>query len=96
VPELKPGDVVVIDNLAAHKVDGVLRLIQATGAQLRYLPPYSPDFNPIEQCWAQLKQRLRALKARTLAALENAISQALAAATTDHFAAYFHHCGYGL
>ncbi len=95
-PKLKPGDVVVMDNLAAHKVEGVLRLIQATGAQLRYLPPYSPDFNPIEQCWAQLKQHLRALKARTVTALEMAIEQALTTATADHFAAYFHHCGYGL
>jgi transposase len=63
-PQLKPGQLVVMDNLGAHKVDGVRELIQQTGAALCCLPPYSPDFNPIEKCWAQLKQKLRALKAR--------------------------------
>jgi transposase len=58
-----------MDNLAAHKVEGVREQIQATGAQLLYLPPYSPDFNPIEQCWAQIKQRLRAAKARSVLTL---------------------------
>ena len=57
-PQLQPGDVVVMDNLAAHKVAGVRESIQGRGAELLYLPPYSPDFNPIEQCWAQVKQRL--------------------------------------
>ena len=71
--KLAPSKVVVMDNLAAHKVHGVLDLIEATGAKLRYLPPYSPDFNPIEMCWAQMKQLLRALKARTVTALEQAI-----------------------
>jgi transposase len=63
-PQLKPGQIVVMDNLGAHKVDGVKELIYQTGASLLYLPPYSPDFNPIEKCRAQLKQRMRALKAR--------------------------------
>ena len=58
--QLQPGDIVVMDNRAAHKVAGVRDLIENTGAQLRYLPPYSPDFNPIEKCWSQLKQLLRA------------------------------------
>lgn len=93
-PQLKPGQVVVMDNLAAHKVAGVAERIQATGAQLRYLPPYSPDFNPIEKCWAQVKQYLRAAKARTVTALEGAVDVALASLTPYQSAAYFRHCGY--
>ena len=65
-PQLQAGDVVVMDNLAAHKVEGVRELIAARGAQLLYLPPYSPDFNPIEKCWAKIKQLLRGAKARSL------------------------------
>src|SRR5665213_587973 len=61
-PQLQPGQLVVMDNLGAHKVDGVRELIEQTGASLCYLPPYSPDFNPIEKCWAQMKQKLRSLK----------------------------------
>lgn len=95
-PQLKPGQVVVMDNLAAHKVDGVRELITATGAELRYLPPYSPDFNPIEKSWSQVKQRLRAAKARTLEALDLALTNALAAVTAQNAAACFRHCGYGL
>jgi len=67
-PQLQPGDVVVMDNLAAHKVAGVRQQIESREAELLYLPPYSPDFNPIEQCWAQIKQHLRATQARTLSA----------------------------
>jgi transposase len=63
-PHPRPGDIVVMDNRAAHKADGVRALIEGAGAQLRYLPPYSPDFNPIKKCWPHLKQRLRAAKAR--------------------------------
>ena len=86
----------VMDNLAAHKVAGVRQLIEATGARLLYLPPYSPDFNPIEKCWAQLKQHLRAAKARTLSALEPAVTKALTAFTADQAKAYFKLCGYAL
>lgn len=93
-PKLKPGHVVVMDNLAAHKVAGVSERILATGAQLLYLPPYSPEFNPIEKCWAQAKQYLRAAKARTLPALEQAVTAALAELTPDQAVAYFRHCGY--
>jgi transposase len=64
-PKLRPGNVVVMDNLSAHKVAGVEQLIQAAGAELLYLPPYSPDLNPIEKAWAKLKQLLRSAKART-------------------------------
>jgi transposase len=69
-PRLRPGQVVIMDNSAAHKVAGVRELIEAAGARLLYLPPYSPDLNPIEQAWSKVKQILRALKARTADALE--------------------------
>lgn len=69
-PRLQPGQIVILDNLAAHKVPGVRELIEAAGAELLYLPPYSPDFNPIEHCWGKGKQKLRSLKARTLESLE--------------------------
>ena len=95
-PKLKPGDVVVMDNLSAHKVEGVRERIEATGAELLYLPPYSPDFNPIEQAWSKLKQRLRGAKARTAEALEQAVAEALEAITPDNASAWFRHCGYGL
>ena len=65
-PQLSPGQVVVMDNLAAHKVDGVRERIEAAGATLLYLPPYSPDFNPIEEAWSKIKQKLRPAKARTV------------------------------
>lgn len=94
-PQLRPGDVVVMDNLAAHKVPGVRDLLQAAGAELRYLPPYSPDFNPIEKCWSQIKQYLRAAKARSLSSLELSLAQALAAVTPQTLQACFRHCGYG-
>ena len=93
-PRLEPGDVVVLDNLSAHKVAGVCELIEARGAQLLYLPPYSPDFNPIEPAWSKVKERLRAIKARTLPLLDDAITVALAAITPDDAAGWFHHCGY--
>jgi transposase len=93
-PQLRPGQLVVMDNLGAHKVDGIRELIQSTGARLWYLPPYSPDFNPIEQCWAQLKQKLRALKARSVPALEYALSEALASVNPQHISACFRHAGY--
>ena len=95
-PQLKPGQIVVMDNLGAHKVDGVKQLIRLTGAQLIYLPPYSPDLNPIEKCWAQVKQRLRTLKARSLPALLEALDDALATLTPQNTQAYFKHSGYGL
>lgn len=95
-PQLRPNHVVVMDNLGAHKVDGVRDLIQATGARLLYLPPYSPDFNPIEKCWAQVKQHLRAAKARSLLTLEQAVTHALSALTPYQARSYFRLCGYGL
>ena len=92
-PALHAGDVVVMDNLSAHKVNGVRELIQAVGGELLYLPPYSPDLNPIEKAWAKLKQFLRSLKARTAEALEQAVTQALPCITPDNARAWFRHCG---
>src|SRR5271157_2315785 len=94
-PRLRPGQVVVMDNLAAHKVAGVQAWIEAAGAELLYLLPYSPDFNPIEQAWSKIKQLLRSAKARTLAALETAITEALAI-TADNASAWFARCGYAI
>jgi len=95
-PRLEPGQVVVMDNLPAHKVEGVRRLIAATGAELLYLPPYSPDFNPIEQAWSKIKHQLRSAKARTLETLEAAITESLAAVTPSHAAGWFANCGYAI
>jgi transposase len=95
-PALRPGPVVVMDNLSAHKVPGVRERIEAAGAQLLYLPPYSPDFNPIEKAWSKIKQHLRAEKSRTLAVWEDAIAQALQTITMQNASAWFPHCGYGL
>ena len=83
-PRLQPATWWSMDNLAAHKVAGVRELIETTGARLRYLPPYSPDFNPIEKCWSKVKQWLRSAKARTADALEKAIAEALATITADN------------
>jgi transposase len=95
-PQLQLGDIVVMDNLSAHKVSGVRELIEEAGAELRYLPPYSPDFNPIEMCWAKFKQWLRTAKARSLDTLENSIADALAAITPQDIQGCFRHCDYGV
>jgi len=95
-PALRPGDVVVMDNLSSHKVNGVRKLIHGVGAEVLYLPPYSPDLNPIEKAWAKLKQLLRAAKARTKEALDQAISEALQLVSADNAQAWFRHCKYGL
>lgn len=93
-PSLGPGDIVVMDNLPAHKVGGVREMIEAVGARLLYLPPYSPDFNPIEQAFAKLKALLRKAAARTLGALQAAIATALDAFAPDECANYFTAAGY--
>ena len=76
-PALRPGDIVIMDNLAAHKVDGIRQAIEARGATLLYLPPYSPDLNPIENAFAKLKAHVRKAAARTIEALETAAAEAL-------------------
>jgi transposase len=93
-PTLKPGDIVVMDNLAAHKVAGIREAIEATGATLRYLPPYSPDFNPIEQLFAKLKALLRKAAERSVDALWNRIAELLAAFAPAECANYFSNVGY--
>lgn len=95
-PTLKAGDVVVMDNLSAHKVSGIREAIEKTGARLLYLPPYSPDFSPIEQCWSKVKTWLRKAKARTVEALDQAIVDALAQVTISDAQGWFQHCGYSL
>ena len=95
-PALKPGAVVVLDNLSSHKVSRVEQLIRAAGAELLYLPPYSPDLNPIEKAWSKLKQLLRAAKARTKEALEQAITEALKLITPENARAWFRLCIAGL
>lgn len=93
VPALKPGDTVILDNLPAHKVAGVRKAVQAAGAHL-YLPPYSPDLNPIEQVFAKLKTLLRTAAARTVTDLRQAIRQAIAAFTPDECRNYLAAAGY--
>lgn len=94
VPELKPGDIVIMDNLPAHKVGGVRKAIEDAGAGLLYLPPYSPDFNPIEMAFAKLKALLRKAAARTVDDLWRAIAEALEAFTTEECRNYFTAAGY--
>lgn len=91
---VRRGDIVVMDNLSAHKDPKVIRLIQRSGAAVWYLPPYSPDFNPIEPMWSKVKEILRALKARTAEALLDAIGVALGSVTGDDARGWFAHCGY--
>jgi transposase len=91
-PQLRAGDVVVMDNLSSHKVAGVEQRIRKCGAELLYLPPYSPDLNPIEKAWSKLKGLLRAAKARTKEALEKAITELLPQITPENASAWFEHC----
>jgi transposase len=94
VPTLCPGDVVVMDNLPGHRLPKVRQLIEAAGATLLYLPPYSPDFNPIEMIWSKVKRLLRSIAARTVDALHEAFGQAMDAVTPHDIAGCFEHCGY--
>jgi transposase len=95
-PALPPGAIVVMDNLSAHQSPTVERLLRRCGATLRYLPPYSPDFNPIELVWSKVKTALRAAKARTQEELWSAIAQALTQITPDDIRAFFCHCFVGM
>ncbi len=83
-----------MDNLKAHKVQRIEKAIEKVGARVVYLSPYSPDFSPIELCWAKLKAFLRALAARTREALDEAITQALQTITAQDAQGWFAHCGY--
>lgn len=94
VPALHPGDIVVMDNLSPHKSDGTLELITQAGAQVLFLPPYSPDLNPIEMMWSKVKGLLRTAEARTPAELISAIGQALRKITAQNALSWFTYCGY--
>ena len=96
VPTLRPGDAVVLDNLSSHKDPDTLALIQNVGAEVLFLPPYSPDFNPIEKMWSKLKEWLRSAKARTEDALGNAIAEGLGRVTTSDARGWFGSCGYSI
>ena len=95
-PALQPGDLVVMDNLPAHKVAGVKEAIEACGAELLYLPPYSPDFNPIENAFAKFKAHVRKAAARTFEALETAAADALRQFNPSECINFFGHAGYDL
>ena len=94
-PTLRPGQIVVADNLRAHHSDRARAAIEASGAYFWHLPPYSPDFNPIEEAFSKVKQFLRRAQARTDDALRSATWAALAAITRSDIAGWFSHCGYG-
>lgn len=93
-PTLKPGDIVIADNLSSHKVSGIHSAIEAVGARLVYLPPYSPDLNPIEKCFSKLKALLRKMAARTAETLWKGIGEILDSFTATECLNYFKSCGY--
>jgi len=93
-PTLRPGDTLILDNLSTHKIPSVCRLLSACGAQVRYLPPYSPDLNPMELAIAKLKAHLRQAAARTLEGLLGAVADALDSFSTSHCQAFFRHAQY--
>jgi transposase len=94
LPTLRPGDIVIMDNLSPHKSDPTLALITQVGAEVLFLPAYSPDLNPIEMMWSKVKQWLRSVEARNHADLITAIGQALARVTPQDALNWFAHCGY--
>jgi len=93
-PCLRPGDTLILDNLATHKVRGIDQILSDRGASLRYLPPYSPDLNPIEQAFAKLKAHLRQAAARTLDGLQSAVASSLDAFSASDCKAFFRHAQY--
>ena len=93
-PRLRPGEIVVMDNLSAHKAPGIESAIRAVGASVLYLPPYSPDFNPIEAMWSKVKSHLRSAAARTFEAICDAVADALTHVTTNDCQGFFQNCGY--
>jgi transposase len=94
LPTLKRGQVIVMDNLSAHKGERVRELIEAKGCELIYLPPYSPDYNPIEQAFSKLKSYLRAACARSQDTLMEVIGEALSTISASDVEGFFEHCGY--
>ena len=96
VPSLRPGDIVIMDNLAPHKNEQTLALIAAAGATARFLPAYSPDLNPIEMMWSKVKALLRKAEARSAEELQNAIGQALLQVSPENARGWFAACGYSI
>jgi transposase len=94
-PRLQPGDIVFLDNVPTHKMAAIEEALRAADAKVKFLPPYSPDFSPIENCWSKVKTFLRKVAARTQQDLEAALSQALTLITGDDIKGWFAHCGYG-
>ena len=94
-PQLKPGDIVVLDNLTSHRVKGVAEAIRKVGAEVVYLPPYSPRLNPIEECFAQVKQEIRKRAPRTKAACDQLCGDAIDWVSPEQCLNYIHHAGYG-
>lgn len=95
-PSLQPGDIVIMDNLSSHKVSGILEAIEAVGASVLFLPPYSPDLNPIELMWSKIKAILRKLKIREKELLDDAIAIAFDKVSTSDIFGWFSHDGYAL
>lgn len=95
-PQLQRGDVVVLDNLGAHRASRIEEVAAGRGARVLWLPPYSPDYSPIEQCWSKIKSYLRGAKARTAEALDEALMQAIELVTEADIRGWFKHCGYSL
>jgi transposase len=95
-PQLRRGDVVVLDNLTAHRASRIEEVAENRGAQVLWLAPYSPDFSPIEQCWSKIKAFLRGAKARTEDELNKALAQAVELVTKADIRGWFKHCGYSL
>lgn len=93
-PSLHPGDLVVLDNLSSHKSTSAIRIIEAVGARFVYLPPYSPDLNPIENIFSKVKQLLRRLRPRSFGEIVKAAGKVLPQITLDELEAVFAHCGY--
>jgi transposase len=96
VPNLRPNDIVVIDNLSAHKGPEVRRLIEAAGCELMFTPPYSPDFNPIEEAWAKLKDIIRRAQTRTRDAFDRAVANAIDQVNSTDISDWFRYAGYRL
>lgn len=96
LPELKPGQILMMDNLSCHKVAGIQEACDAAGVQLLYLPPYSPDFSPIEEAWSKLKAYLKAQAARTVEALTTALVQGLETLSLQDIWGWFSHAGYNM
>jgi transposase len=94
-PRLRPGNIVLLDHVPTHKMAAIAEALLAVGARVKFLPPYSPDFSPIENCWSKVKTFLRRVAARTRQDLDAALSQALTTITGDDIIGWFAHCGYG-